>query len=69
MQTIILKRENGWWFADDGEMFKAVAIATEKAGDVWKNVKEQFPLAKIGIESKEFGPITIISFGPIVWMK
>lgn len=70
MQTIILKRINGWWIADDSnKLFKAVANASEKAGDVWNKLKLQYPNTKFGIESKEFGPATQLSFGPIVWMK
>lgn len=74
MQIIILKKVNGWWIADDGKMFKAVAVATEKAGDIWKKIKDEdgikdFPNAKIGIESVVFEPATQLSFGPIVWMK
>lgn len=69
MQTIVLKKVNGWWIADDSNMFKAVATANEKAGDVWEKVKKDFPNAKIGIESVVFGPATQFSFGPIVWMK
>lgn len=69
MQTIILKKVNGWWIADDSKMFRAVATADEKAGDIWKKIKKDFPTAKIGIESVVFGPATQINFGPIVWMK
>jgi len=67
---IVLKRHNGWWIADDGhKLFKSVGVATEKAGDVWRNVKLMFPNAKIGIESREFGSNTVMMFGNIVWMK
>ena len=69
MQTIVLKKANGWWIADDGHMFKSVAVANEKAGDVWNKLKVDFPNAKIGIESSVFGPVTKLTFGPIVWMK
>lgn len=70
MQTIVLKRHNGWWIADDSDkLFKAITIASEKAGDVWQKVKEMFPNAKIGIESREFGPNTVMMFGNVVWMK
>lgn len=69
MQTIVLKRENGWWIADDSKMFKAVAVANEKAGDVWRKVKAEFPNAKIGIETKTIGWTTVMTYGPIMWMK
>lgn len=68
--TIILKRENGWWWADiDSKNMFAVALSSEKAGDVARMIKERNPEAKVGIESVVFGPATQLTFGPIVWMK
>ena len=68
--TIVLKKENGWWWADiDSKHMFAVALSTEKAGDVWEKVKQGNPEAKIGIESKAIGPACQLTYGPIVWMK
>lgn len=67
----VLSRDGDYWVAtfNDGTTATLAYSRDAKGGDVARKMALSNPDMQIGVRSAEFGPNTVMSFGPVVWLK
>lgn len=70
-KTIVLDRYCGFWRLTfgDGSTRQTSWSSAVKAGQASEWARQRHPGYRMGIKSAEFGPLTLMAYGPVVWLK